>query len=153
MSIEHLSIYIAAGSKASAGLLKLLGRAHPTACDVQDVEGKTPLHILCDSSSVLFEEDLIDDRQPPPTLDVVAALLSCSLYPVTLEDDEDMSPLEHAIMSNASIKTVKLLQVATKKGMQLKKKLLKNEGKSSFVTTTTATTSSSCLQVDAIPSQ
>eukprot|EP00984_Skeletonema_dohrnii_P029174 scaffold19566_cov132-Skeletonema_dohrnii-CCMP3373.AAC.3 len=32
-----------------------------------------------------------------------------------------MTPLEHAIMSDASLKTVKLLQAATSKGMQLKK--------------------------------
>lgn len=42
-------------------------------------------------------------------------LLSYSLHAVTLEDDEGMSPLEHAIMSDASI--VKLLQHATRKGM------------------------------------
>ena len=44
-------------------------------------------------------------------------LLSYSLHAVTLEDDEGMSPLEHAIMSDASMQTVKLLQHATRKAM------------------------------------
>lgn len=46
-------------------------------------------------------------------------LLSYSLHAVTLEDDEGMSPLEHAIMSDASMQTVKLLQHATKGMMKI----------------------------------
>jgi len=122
-------LHVAAGSKASASLLKLLAHACPAACDAQDQERKTPLHIVCDSSCVLFEDDLNENGtlRQPPNHDAVAALLSYSLHVVTLEDDEDMSPLEHAIMSNASLKTVRMLQSATRKRKQL------NDGLRSFI--------------------
>ena len=91
---------------------------------VQDDEGKTPLHFACDSSCVLFEDQVdIDEndastsnQESAPNHKSIVALLSVSLHATTLEDDEEMSPLEHAIMSNASLKTVKLLQAATRKG-------------------------------------
>eukprot|EP00984_Skeletonema_dohrnii_P030798 scaffold22583_cov79-Skeletonema_dohrnii-CCMP3373.AAC.1 len=122
-------LHVAAGSKASASLIKLIALACPAACDVQDGEGKTPLHFACDSSCVLFCEDhnRNDDENDastsnqPPNHESIRALLSYSIHAATLEDDEEMTPLEHAIMSDASLKTVKLLQHATSKGMQLKK--------------------------------
>ena len=112
-------LHVAAGSKASASLLKILAHACPAACVVQDEEGKTPLHFVCDSSCVLFEEDHHNDSNQPPDHEAVVALLSYSIHAVTLEDDEEMSPLEHSIISGASLKTVKLLQSATSKSTQL----------------------------------
>ena len=117
---------MAAGSKASTSLIMLIARACPAACVVQDEEGKTPLHFACDSACVLFEdqndgENDASDQPPTPNYDSVRALLSYSIHAATLEDDEEMNPLEHAIMSNASLKTVKLLQSATSKGTQLER--------------------------------
>ena len=117
-------LHIAAGSRTSTSLIKLLAYAHPAACDAIDKNGKTPLHYACDNSCscVLFEDnhqnnesEMIPRRQP--CHETVMVLLSYSLHAVTLEDDEGMSPLEHAIMSDASMQTVKLLQHATRKGM------------------------------------
>ncbi len=118
-------LHVAAGSSnTSASLLKLLAHACPAACEVQDVEGKTPLHFACDSSCVLFQED--HDRtntSHPPNHVAIATLLSYSIHATTLEDDEEMSPLEHAIMSDASIETVKLLQSATRAATKMKEGL------------------------------
>eukprot|EP00985_Skeletonema_marinoi_P017667 scaffold9743_cov190-Skeletonema_marinoi.AAC.3 len=110
-------LHVAAGLKASASLLEILAHACPAACVVQDEGGKTPLHFLCDSSCVLFEEDHHNDNDSKRTPDheAVVALLSYSIHAATLEDDEEMSPLEHSIISGASLKTVKLLQSATSK--------------------------------------
>jgi ankyrin repeat protein len=106
--LRRTPLHVATRSRAPASLIELLARAHPAACDAQDEERKTPLHFACDSSCVLFESDShesgIIPRQPPNH----EAERSC--YAVTLEDDEDMTPLEHAIQSNASMETVKLLQ-------------------------------------------
>ena len=125
--LDRTPLHVAAGSKASASVLKLLAHACPAACDVQDEEGCTPLHVACDSSCVLFDDDHDKDEndtsKQPPNHESVAVLLSYSILAATLEDDEEMTPLEHAIMSDASMKTVKLLQSATRVGMQL------NEGK------------------------
>jgi hypothetical protein len=141
--LHRTPLHVAAGSRASASLLQLLASACPSACEVQDIEGKTPLHFACDSSSVLFEEDHDDDiSRHPPNHETIAALLSYSTHAVTVEDDEEMTPLEHAIMSNASAKTVKLLQRETSQAAQMK------EGMQSFITATR------CLHVhvpDTIP--
>ena len=117
--LHRTPLHVAAGSRASASLIELLASACPSACNVQDVEGKTPLHHACDSCCVLFEEDhdIGDDNTPARPLNhkAIAALLLYSTHAVTLEDEEEMSPLEHAIMSDASMATVKLLQRETKR--------------------------------------
>jgi len=133
--LHRTPLHVAAGSRASASLLQLLAYACPSACEVQDVEGKTPLHFTCDSSCVLFEEDHVTDddddiSRHPPNHKTISALLSYSTHAVTVEDDEDMTPLEHAIRSNASVETVKLLQRETSQASQMK------EGMQSFITAT-----------------
>jgi ankyrin repeat protein len=40
------------------------------------------------------------------------------MHAATMEDDEEMTPLEHAIMNGASLKTVKLLQSAAAKTLR-----------------------------------
>jgi len=113
-------LHVAAGSAADPRLIKILAHVCLAACDVQDVDGKTPLHFACDSSSVLFEDVHNNESATPrpPCHDAICALLSESLAAATIEDADEMSPLEHAIMSNASLKTVKLLQNAAAKHLQ-----------------------------------
>jgi len=113
-------LHVAAGSAADPRLIKILAHVCPVACDVQDVDGKTPLHFACDSSSVLFQDDHNNESATPrpPCHDAICALLSESLAAATIEDADEMNPLEHAIMSNASLKTVKLLQNAAANYLQ-----------------------------------
>jgi hypothetical protein len=108
-------LHVAAGSKASAALIKLIAHSCPAACDALDEDGKTPLHFACDSSCELFEDDAAKPKPGvPPNYDSILALLSESLAPATMEDIDEMNPLEHAIMSDASMKTIKLLQKASR---------------------------------------
>ena len=113
--LDRTPLHVAAGSKATPELLKLLAHAYPAACDIQDTDGKTPLHFACDSSCELFEEDKKNRLKAvtPPSYTAIRALLSVSLRAATTEDDDEMNPLEFAIMSDASLKTVKLLQKAS----------------------------------------
>jgi ankyrin repeat protein len=95
--------------------LKLIAHADPAVCDIQDEEMKTPLHIACDNSCVLFEEDHDEydgaDLPPPPPCHMsVKTLLACSLRPVTLQDAEGKIPLQHAVASNAIPETIQLFQ-------------------------------------------
>lgn len=116
-------LHVAAGSKVTKpDLIKYLANIYPAACDIQDIDGKTPLHLACDSSCELFEvEDDNNDttnellRGQPPCHDTIRALLSESLAAATIEDVDEMNALEYAIMSNAELKTVKLLQNAATK--------------------------------------
>jgi len=122
--LDRTPLHVAAGSGASPELLALIAHACPAACDVQDEEGKTPLHFACDSSCVLFEDDQENDEsrtsKQPPNHESIAALLSHSIHAATLDDEEGITPLEHAIMSDVSLETVELLQSATSKGMQMR---------------------------------
>ena len=110
--LNRTPLHVAAGSGASAGLLNILARAYPEACDVQDDGGKTPLHVACDSACVLFEEDnnvVFYGSKLPPNHDAVSILLSYSFQASLLRDDEGMSPRDLAIQSNARGSTVRLL--------------------------------------------
>lgn len=111
--VNRTPLHVAAGSGASAGLLNIIARANPEACDVQDEGGKTPLHFVCDSSAVLFEDDQNvnnnNNNNRRPNHDAISTLLSYSFHASILRDDEEMSPREHAIRSNASGRTVSLL--------------------------------------------
>eukprot|EP00986_Skeletonema_menzelii_P013600 scaffold8072_cov82-Skeletonema_menzelii.AAC.1 len=50
----------------------------------------------------------------------VSALLSESLHAATIEDLDEMNALEYAILSDAGLRTIKLLQKASSKALQSK---------------------------------
>ncbi len=112
-------LHVAAGLRVSPLLIRLIAHAYPAACYTVDDDGKTPLHLTCDSSCELFEEDE-DNPTPltPPNHNSIQALLSESLKAVTIEDFDEINPIEYAIMSNASLKTVKLLQFSSSMCLQ-----------------------------------
>ncbi len=108
-------LHIAAGCAAHPYVIKTLAHADPSTCTVQDEDMRTPLHLACDRHCNLFEEDSEDENGREPSYDAVRALLSESLEAAVLEDEDEMNPVEYAIISNADIKLVKLLQKATQK--------------------------------------
>ena len=107
-------LHVAAGLGAASGLIKFLAASWPDACTAQDEDGKTPLHFACDTSCELFEDDS-NNKSPSraaPSHNSIRALLAVSLRPATMEDLDEMNPLEYAILSDAGLKTVQLLQQA-----------------------------------------
>ena len=112
-------LHVAAGSSAEPRLIKFLAHAYPASCDATDEDGKTPLHFACDTACELFEDDSANRSMPREVShDTVRALLSESLQAATIEDLDEMNALEYAIMSNAELRTVKLLQSASCKSLQ-----------------------------------
>mmetsp|Transcript_4776 Transcript_4776/g.9838 ORF Transcript_4776/g.9838 Transcript_4776/m.9838 type:complete len:227 (-) Transcript_4776:154-834(-) len=110
--LGRTALHIAAGTRADISTIQILTEVCPIAVDIQDEDGKTPLHFACDSSCELFEGDE-NLQRPPPCLDSIKVLLSTSPVSVATEDEDGISPLEYAIMSEASCKMVSLLQKAT----------------------------------------
>ncbi|KAK1733178.1 ankyrin repeat domain-containing protein [Skeletonema marinoi] len=109
--VGRTPLHVACGTGASAEIIRRLVKAYPQACDLQDEDGRLPLHLACDIECVLFEGD--QTERASPTIDVVRALLSGSLRSVLVEDEDEMSPIEYAIVSDANINVVKLLQKAS----------------------------------------
>ncbi len=120
--LNRTPLHVAAGSGASSKLIKLIAYACPASCEAQDEDGKTPLHYACDTSCELFEEDFVSKQQSRTPRQVchdsIKALLSESLHAATIEDVDEMNPLEYAIMSDAHLNTVKMLQKASCKSFQ-----------------------------------
>jgi ankyrin repeat protein len=117
-------LHIAAGCAAHPHVIKILAHADPRTCTVQDEDMRTPLHLACDRYCNLFADPINSedsDGGREPSYDAIRALLSESLEAATLEDEDEMNPVEYAIMSNADLKVVKLLQKATQKAARTQK--------------------------------
>jgi len=97
-------LHVAAGCRASPAVIKMVANADPTACDVKDDDGNTPLHFACDSSCVLFEGPR-PPQQEPPDHDAICALLSESVYAATIEDNEEVTLQSSASQCLKSQKT------------------------------------------------
>lgn len=115
--LNRTPLHVAAGINASVEVIKLLAVAYPGACNMQDEDGRTPLHFLCDVDCKLFEDDKQEQRDPPSFASVYA-LLTVSFTPVSIEDKDGMCPLEYAIFSDSDLVVVKLLQEAAQKYMK-----------------------------------
>ena len=91
---------------------------YPDACNIQDEDGRTSLQLACNASCELFEEN--DDSSPrgPPSRDTVCVLLSGSLDAVVLEDGDEMNAAEYALLSDAPIEVITLLQKAMQRVMR-----------------------------------
>lgn len=109
--VGRTPLHVACGTGAGASIIRRLVKEYPEACDIQDEDGRLPLHLACDTECVLFEGD--KTPRAPPTMEVIRPLLAGSLRSVLVEDEDDMSPIEYAIVSDANIKVVKLLQKAS----------------------------------------
>eukprot|EP00984_Skeletonema_dohrnii_P029102 scaffold19446_cov155-Skeletonema_dohrnii-CCMP3373.AAC.1 len=107
-------LHVAAGSAAAPRLIKLIAHAHPASCDAQDEDGRTPLHFACDVACELFENSTPTEQAPREVChDTIRALLSESMYASTIEDLDEMNAVEYAIMSDAPLKTIQMLQKAS----------------------------------------
>ena len=119
--VGRTPLHVACGTGTDAQIIRRLVQAYPNACDIQDEDGRLPLHLACDTECVLFEGD--QTPRAPPSIDVVRALLSGSIRSVLVEDEDEMSPIEYAIVSGANLNVVKMLQKAS---MSTRRKEAKN---------------------------
>jgi hypothetical protein len=110
--LNRTPLHVAVGTRANLATIQLLADACPVACSVRDEDGKTPLHLACDSACELFEGDRYCERDPP-SYDVVSTIVKTWPSAVIWEDNDGTSALEHAILSGAPIKIIRLLQAAT----------------------------------------
>lgn len=109
--LNRTPLHVAAGSGAAPEIVAMIAHTYPPACNIQDRDGKTPLHFACDGSCSLFEDEV---TKQVLNYESVYALLSYSVRAATFHDNANMTPLQHAILSQASFKTVRLIGDAMK---------------------------------------
>ena len=116
--LNRTPLHVATGTGASAGVVGALVEAYPDACHIQDADKRTPLHMACDRSCVLFNGSV--NSHDAPRYDIVSILLSASPSAVILEDVDEMTAIEYALMSSGKLKVVKMLQRASQKVLRKK---------------------------------
>jgi hypothetical protein len=111
------------GTRANLSVIQVLVDAYPRACAILDTDGKTPLHLACDSACTLFMGDEGCERDPP-SKDLVSTMIKAWPPVVSWEDNDGKSALEYAILSGAPLEVVRLLQAVTclqtKKAQQIR---------------------------------
>jgi len=119
-ALGRTPLHIAVGGGAGVDSISFLVASCPRSCGCQDIDGRTPLHFACDSSSQLFEDD-DHVRRDPPSYSLVQILLSGCGDSAALEDGEGMNAIEYALISEADMRTIRLLQRATQRQVRREK--------------------------------
>lgn len=136
---KQYPLHIAATYGAHPGIISLLIEKHPSAASSSDHNGKTPLHLACESYHFTFREEkdphrggktagATEGNQQQKILDMETAMLQTvrimtknSPEIVNIHDDEDMTALEYAICSNIPLPVVQSIQRASERFFKLQK--------------------------------
>ena len=111
-------LHVATGTGANVNVIEALLDANPSACRAQDADGRIPLHMACDRNCTLFEGTF--NRNDAPKYDIVQSLLSVSPSSVILEDNDEMTAIEYALLSSGDMRVVNMLQRASQKEFRKK---------------------------------
>ena len=112
-SLGRTPLHVAVEKGASHFIVSHLIKSLPQACNVKDHEGKTPLHRCFDGQYQCFQRDRrgeLTKYELEKGSTIVEALVDASPSSLDIEDDSGMCSLELAILSEAPIHIVKLLQ-------------------------------------------
>jgi len=115
----RLPLHIATENGASYDAVHLLCKCDPSTAGLQDLLGKTPLHLLVEESSSRFDFDDFDDImfgalvRDNDFLRIVKILVLSSPETVNLEDIAGMSALEYALLIDGDRDVVCELQRAS----------------------------------------
>ena len=119
-SMHRTPLHVAAGTGATQSVIEVLVWAHREACTMPDQDGRVPLHIACDSSCRLFEDEYEGHQKNKPCYGVIKVLLSASPSTAVLEDTDGVCPIEYTLLSNADMETLSLIQRAARKVLRRK---------------------------------
>jgi len=91
-------LYIAVGTHVKLSIMQLLADAYPAACSVQNMDDKTLLILVCDSSCALFENDCQETIWDPPSIKLIRTFIKAYPTSLLLEDHNGTSALKHDIL-------------------------------------------------------
>ena len=112
-------LHLAVASGCTPDVIRFFVRNNPSSAEVQDKFGKTPLHY----AGQFYAENFIRNRLGFPdfnevhsnTFLVVEMLVDVAPQSTNLEDEDEMNPIEYALVSATNIKTIKMMQRASRK--------------------------------------
>lgn len=110
-------LHVAVKNGCRPELIEYLVQANPDAARIQDSFGKTPIHYAGET----YAEELVGKVVPDLnavhhfTLRVVELLVEAGPESVNLEDENEMNPIEHAIVNGVHIRILKTMQRASRK--------------------------------------
>ena len=112
-------LHLAVASGCTPDVIRFFVRNNPSSAEVQDKFGKTPLHY----AGECYAENFIRNRLGFPdfnevhsnTFLVVEMLVDVAPQSTNLEDEDEMNPIEYALVSATNIKTIKVMQRASRK--------------------------------------
>jgi hypothetical protein len=118
-TLLHSAVLFGACPRTISGLIK----RHPEAASVIDKNGRTPLHLACicwkhhfavmgDTTSFSCEQERV--------MKVIRDLCDAASYSINIEDNDDMSALEYAIISDMPLEAVKRIQKASVEEWQMR---------------------------------
>lgn len=109
-STGRYPIHVAAKWAASPDVMSYLTKMNPSVAGVQDSTGKTPMHYVAEFYISHFNN--VKWSRDDAMLQVVRLLKNAAPLSVNLEDEEGMTCIEYALLSDAHIKVVKTMQRA-----------------------------------------
>ena len=109
-STGRYPIHVAAKWAASPDVMSYLTKMNPSVAGVQDSTGKTPMHYVAEFYLAHFNN--VQWSRDDAMLQVVRLLKNAAPLSVNLEDEEGMTCIEYALISDAHIKVVKTMQRA-----------------------------------------
>ena len=112
-------LHLAVASGCTPDVIRFFVGNNPSSAEVQDKFGKTPLHY----AGECYAENFIRNRLGFPdfnevhsnTFLVVEMLVAVAPQSTNLEDEDEMNPIEYALVSATNIKTIKMMQRASRK--------------------------------------
>ena len=112
-------IHVAVANGCEPDVIQFLIRSNPKHPGHQDKSGKTPLHYAgeCYAKSYADIHYLPQDYNEVNrrTLEVVEILVKAAPESANVEDEEEMNPIEYAVLNSSNITVVKLMQRASRK--------------------------------------
>lgn len=110
-ALGRFPIHIACAWGASPETIEFLLDEYPIAASIQDNEGKAPIHHLCQSFILNYQDtSLMSGKES--MMSIVNMLKAAAPKSFNLEDDDEMNAIEYAIESDTDIKVIKAIQRA-----------------------------------------
>ena len=96
---------------ASAEFVGLCINKNPSAITTTDIDGRTPLHLLCQNTWKDYWDVKYNHEAEPNMRNILWMLHNKIPSCIVFKDDKGVGPLEYAIASNLSITFVRQLQI------------------------------------------